>query len=103
MWRRRNGAGRAYEAPPIRGPGGSAGGTTRAGTTRAGTPVGTDAGHTRRGFGAAVSLACLHAMREAGATLAVVCPRGDQAYPVPRVLYHRLGFRDAGRTVTYAD
>jgi predicted N-acetyltransferase YhbS len=66
-------------------------------------PVGTDAGHTRRGFGAAVSLACLHAMREAGATLAVVCPRGDQAYPVPRVLYHRLGFRDAGRTVTYAD
>jgi hypothetical protein len=64
-------------------------------------PVGTDAGHARRGLGAAVSLACLHAMRDAGAGLAVVCPRGDDAYPVPRLLYHRLGFRDAGRTVTY--
>jgi hypothetical protein len=33
--------------------------------------------------------------------LAVVCPRGDDTYPVPRRLYHQLGFRDAGRTVTY--
>ncbi|WP_433360323.1 GNAT family N-acetyltransferase [Actinoplanes sp. CA-142083] len=65
-------------------------------------PVGTDAEHARRGLGAAVSLACLRAMRDAGARLAVVCPRGDDAYPVPRQLYHRLGFRDAGRTVTYA-
>jgi hypothetical protein len=65
-------------------------------------PVGTAAGHARRGLGTAVSLACLRAMREAGAELAVVCPRGDAAYPVPRWLYHRLGFRDAGRTVTYA-
>ncbi|MEV4344772.1 GNAT family N-acetyltransferase [Actinoplanes sp. NPDC049596] len=64
-------------------------------------PVGTDPEHARRGLGAAVSLACLRAMREAGATLAVVCPRGDAAYPVPRELYHRIGFRDAGRTVTY--
>jgi hypothetical protein len=54
-----------------------------------------------RGLGAAVSLACLRAMRDAGAALAVVCPRGDAAYPVPRELYHRIGFRDAGRTVTY--
>ena len=65
-------------------------------------PVGTDPRHARRGLGAAVSLACLHAMRDAGATLAVVCPRGDAAYPVPRTLYHRIGFRDAGRTVTYS-
>jgi predicted N-acetyltransferase YhbS len=64
-------------------------------------PVGTDPLHARRGLGAAVSLACLHAMRDAGATLAVVCPRGDDAYPVPRTLYHRIGFRDAGRTVAY--
>jgi len=64
-------------------------------------PVGTDPRHARRGLGAAVSLACLHAMRDAGATLAVVCPRGDAGYPVPRALYHRIGFRDAGRTVTY--
>ncbi|MEU4241732.1 GNAT family N-acetyltransferase [Actinoplanes sp. NPDC026619] len=64
-------------------------------------PVGVDPEHGRRGLGAAVSLACLHAMRAAGATLAVVCPRGDDAYPVPRRLYHAVGFHDAGRTVTY--
>jgi GNAT superfamily N-acetyltransferase len=64
-------------------------------------PVGSDPRHARRGLGAAVSLACLHALRDAGATLAVVCPRGDAAYPVPRALYHHIGFRDAGRTVTY--
>jgi predicted N-acetyltransferase YhbS len=64
-------------------------------------PVGTDPLHARRGLGAAVSLACLRAMRDAGANLAVVCPRGDAAYPVPRELYHRIGFRNAGRTVTY--
>ncbi|WP_284045695.1 hypothetical protein [Paractinoplanes maris] len=40
-------------------------------------------------------------MRDAGAALAVVYPCGDAAYPVPRELYHRIGFRDAGRTVTY--
>jgi predicted N-acetyltransferase YhbS len=64
-------------------------------------PVGTDPSHARRGLGAAVSLACLRAMRAAGAAVAVVCPRGDAAYPVPRNLYHRIGFRDLGRTVTY--
>jgi predicted N-acetyltransferase YhbS len=64
-------------------------------------PVGTDPAHSRRGLGAAVSLACLHAMRAAGATIAKVCPRGDDAYPVPRHLYHHIGFRDAGRTLTY--
>ncbi|GIF20320.1 putative N-acetyltransferase YhbS [Actinoplanes tereljensis] len=64
-------------------------------------PVGVDPEHGRRGLGVAVSLACLHAMRDAGATQAVVCPRGDDAYPVPRRLYHAVGFRDAGRTVTY--
>jgi len=55
----------------------------------------------RRGLGAAVSLACLHAMRAAGATRAVVYPRGDSAYPVARRLYAGLGFRPVARTVTY--
>lgn len=64
-------------------------------------PVGTDPRYARRGLGAAVSLACLHALRAAGATVAKVCPRGDAAYPVPRGLYHHIGFRDAGRTVTW--
>ncbi|MFY9915837.1 MAG: GNAT family N-acetyltransferase, partial [Nocardioidaceae bacterium] len=56
-------------------------------------PVGTDPEHGRRGLGAAASLACLHALRAAGATRAVVYPRGDPAYPVARRLYDGLGFR----------
>jgi predicted N-acetyltransferase YhbS len=64
-------------------------------------PVGVDPAHARRGLGAAVSLACLRAMRDAGATLAKVCPRGDDAYPVPRALYHHIGFSDAARTVSF--
>jgi ribosomal protein S18 acetylase RimI-like enzyme len=64
-------------------------------------PVGTDPGHSRRGLGAAGSLACLHAPRAAGATRAVVYPRGDGAYPVPGHLYHRIGFRPTARTVTH--
>jgi GNAT superfamily N-acetyltransferase len=64
-------------------------------------PVGTDPRYARRGLGAAASLACLHALRSAGATRAVVCPRGDASYPVPRRLYAALGFRPVARTVTY--
>lgn len=64
-------------------------------------PVGTDPRHARRGLGAAVSMACLRAMKDAGATRAVVYPRGDNGYPVPRRLYDRLGFRPAARTITF--
>jgi ribosomal protein S18 acetylase RimI-like enzyme len=64
-------------------------------------PVGTDPRHARRGLGAAVSLACLHAMRNAGATRAVAYPRGDPAYPAARQLYLGLGFRPVARTVTF--
>ncbi len=64
-------------------------------------PVGTDPRHSRLGLGSAVSLACLHALRRAGATRAVVYARGDDAYPVPKRLYFGLGFRPVTRTVTY--
>lgn len=64
-------------------------------------PVGTDPRHSRLGLGSAVSLACLHALRRAGATRAVVYARGDAAYPVPKRLYFGLGFRPIARTVTY--
>ncbi len=64
-------------------------------------PVGTDPQHARRGLGTAASLACLHAMCVAGATRAVVYPRGDPAYPVPRRLYDSLGFRPVASSVTY--
>src|SRR5262249_44407288 len=65
-------------------------------------PVGPDPRHARRGLGSAVSLACLQALRRAGATRAVVYPRGDSAYPVPRQLYRGLGFRLVARTVTFS-
>ncbi len=64
-------------------------------------PVGTDPNHARRGLAAAASLSCLHAMRAAGATRAVVYPRGDPAYPVARRLYDGLGFRPVARSVTF--
>ena len=64
-------------------------------------PVGTEPRHARRGLATAVSLACLHALRTAGATRAVVYPRGDSRYPAPRQLYRRLGFQPVARTVTY--
>jgi GNAT superfamily N-acetyltransferase len=64
-------------------------------------PVGTTPEHARRGLGTVASLACLEALRRAGATRAVVYPRGDDAYPVPRSLYLGLGFRPIARTVTY--
>jgi hypothetical protein len=48
-----------------------------------------------------VSLACVHALRRAGASRAVVYARGDAAYPVPKRLYFGLGLRPVARTVTY--
>jgi len=63
-------------------------------------PVGCAPDHRRRGLAAAVSLAALHAARDAGATKALVCPRGDRAYPAPMALYRGLGFEPGERTIT---
>ncbi|WP_148614345.1 GNAT family N-acetyltransferase [Nocardioides rubriscoriae] len=63
-------------------------------------PVGCAPEHQRRGLASAVSLAALAAARAAGATQALVCPRGDQDHPVPAVLYRGLGFEPGERTVT---
>ena len=63
-------------------------------------PVGCAPAHRRQGLAAAVSLAAIHAARDAGATEALVCPRGDDAYPAPRALYRGLGFEPGERTVT---
>jgi predicted N-acetyltransferase YhbS len=64
-------------------------------------PVGTHPQHRRRGLARAVCLAALHAARDAGATTAVVTPRGDPGYPVPALLYRSMGFRDQATTVAY--
>ncbi|HEY3505487.1 MAG TPA: GNAT family N-acetyltransferase [Actinocatenispora sp.] len=64
-------------------------------------PVGTDPRYRRRGLARRVCLAGLYALRDAGATRAVVCPRGDDDYPVPGRLYRDLGFTYVDRTCTF--
>ncbi|MFC5177195.1 hypothetical protein [Nocardioides taihuensis] len=65
-------------------------------------PVGCVPEHRGRGLAGAVSLAALAAARDAGATLGLVCPRGDDGYPVPGRVYRGLGFRPGPRTLTLA-
>jgi ribosomal protein L37E len=48
-----------------------------------------------------VCTALLNAATALGATQAVVGPRGDRAYPVPKRLYQSLGFATIDRTQTY--
>lgn len=64
-------------------------------------PVGCAPVYRRRGLTRAVNLAALHALRAAGATAALVCPRGDRDYPIPGQLYRSIGFQPGARTVTY--
>lgn len=64
-------------------------------------PVGTHADHRRRGLARAACLHALHGLRAAGATTALVGSRGDDAYPVPRLLYESVGFRELTRSLVY--
>lgn len=64
-------------------------------------PVGCIPEHRGRGLAGAVSLAALTAARDAGATTGLVCPRGDDGYPVPMRVYQRLGFVPGPRTMTW--
>jgi len=64
-------------------------------------PVGSAPEYRRRGLGQAVNLAALHALRDAGATNAMVCPRGDDGYPQARALYQSIGFEPGARTQLY--
>jgi predicted N-acetyltransferase YhbS len=61
-------------------------------------PVGCHPDHRRRGLASAVSLAALHAARDAGATTGLVRPRGDADYPEPGRVYRGIGFRPGPRT-----
>jgi hypothetical protein len=65
-------------------------------------PVGTAPEHAQRGLSAAVCAALLRAAAELGATQAVVGPRGDDDYPVPKRLYQSLDFITIDRTQTFA-
>ena len=64
-------------------------------------PVGTDPAYRRLGLATAVCVAALRAARDAGATTAIVYPRGDDAYPSARALYRSIGFTPYARTVTW--
>jgi ribosomal protein S18 acetylase RimI-like enzyme len=64
-------------------------------------PVGTHAEHRRRGLGRAVNLFALQRLRDAGAEMALVSCRGDDAYPIPCKLYGSVGFREVTRKVPF--
>ena len=49
----------------------------------------------------ALGISLLHAFRDAGARRALVYARGDDEYPVARLVYGALGFRTHGRIVQY--
>jgi ribosomal protein S18 acetylase RimI-like enzyme len=64
-------------------------------------PVGTHPDHRRRGLGRAVNLFGLRRFHEAGAVRAIVGCRGDAAYPIPKLLYESVGFRQLTRELRF--
>lgn len=64
-------------------------------------PVGTVPAHARRGLARVLCAEILRAARDLGAIQAVVGPRGDDAYPVPRRLYEGLQMRQIGQIVSF--
>jgi GNAT superfamily N-acetyltransferase len=64
-------------------------------------PVGCAPAYRRRGLARAVNLAALQALRGFGVNKAMVCPRGDDGYPMARKLYQNIGFRPGSRTVKF--
>jgi len=64
-------------------------------------PVGTREDHRRRGLSRLAGIAALHAFRQAGGRTAIVVPRGDDGYPIPKQVYRALGFTPHARTVNY--
>jgi ribosomal protein S18 acetylase RimI-like enzyme len=64
-------------------------------------PVGTHPDHRRRNLASAI---CLEAVRRVGALGGdelTIHPRGDDAYPVPRIVYGNIGFRTINALRSY--
>lgn len=64
-------------------------------------PVGTHPDHRRKGLASAVCIAAMHAFQARGGERAIVYSRGDEAYPVPKLVYEALGFRAYTRVRPY--
>jgi GNAT superfamily N-acetyltransferase len=64
-------------------------------------PVGTDPAHSGRGLARALCSEILRRAAVFGATQAVVGPRGDSAYPLPRRVYEGLGMREVAQFITF--
>jgi GNAT superfamily N-acetyltransferase len=60
-------------------------------------PVGTDPDHVQRGLARALCAEILRKARDLGATQAIVGPRGDESYPVPRRVYAGLGMHEVAQ------
>lgn len=61
-------------------------------------PVGTHPDHRRRGLARAVNLFGLQRLKALGANKAIVLSRGDAMYPIPKLLYESVGFRELSRS-----
>lgn len=64
-------------------------------------PVGTDPAHGGRGLARALCSEILCRAAALGAKQAVVGPRGDDAYPLPRRVYEGLGMREVAQVITF--
>jgi len=64
-------------------------------------PVGTHPDHRRLGLARAVLLFGMQRFSEAGATHAIVGCRGDDGYPVPKLVYESIGFRELSRDMPF--
>lgn len=64
-------------------------------------PVGTRPDHRRLGLASAVMLFGMRRFRDAGATHAIVGCRGDPAYPIPKLVYESIGFRELSRDMPF--
>jgi GNAT superfamily N-acetyltransferase len=64
-------------------------------------PVGTHPDHRRLGLASSILLFGMQRFRDAGATDAIIGCRGDDDYPIPKLVYHGIGFREISRDLPY--
>ena len=64
-------------------------------------PVGVDPDFRRQGLSRAICAWGLERLKTVGAARALVKPRGDDAYPVPRYIYKSLGFAIEARDYVF--